>query len=200
MGGVPGRFPIMGIVDEAVSGIERALQAIDPVMTAVTPDDLGKASPCEGWTVGEVTIHLLNGLNERAAAAAGAEMGSVDDAVTRADVPSAWRSTKERLLAALQRPDAMDREVRGPGGRTVPLRMLVRILPGEVMLHGWDIARGCGRSTDLDPELAAKLLEAGRPLIEQFGRGTAFGPEQPAPADARAADRLAAFYGRHLGS
>jgi uncharacterized protein (TIGR03086 family) len=124
----------------------------------------------------------------------------VDDAVAGIE-RALWQSlsTGERLLIALQRPGAMDREVRGPGGRAVPLRMLLRILPVEVMLHGWDIARGSGRSTDLDPELAARLLEAGRPLIEQFGRGTAFGPEQPAPPDASAADRLAAFYGRHLG-
>ncbi|MBJ7609091.1 MAG: TIGR03086 family protein [Candidatus Dormibacteraeota bacterium] len=186
-------------MDDAVWGIEEALQAIDPVMTAVTTDDLDKASPCDGWTVGNVTTHLLNGLNERAAAAAGTGIATVDDAATLNDVPAAWRNTRERLLAALQAPGAMDREVRGPGGRTVPLRMLVKILPIEVMLHGWDIARGSGGSTDLDPQLAARLLETGRPLIAQFGRGTAFGPEQPAPADAPAADRLAAFYGRRLG-
>ena len=184
-------------MDDAVSDLQRALQAIDPVMTAVTSDDLEKSSPCAGWAVGMVATHLLNGLNERAAAAV-TELPPLDDATTLKDVPAAWRSTKEHVLTAFQRPGAMDREVRGPGGRMVPLRMMLRILPVEVMLHGWDIARGSGASTDLDPELAAQLLEVGRPMIEQFGRGTAFGPEQPAFPDASPADRLAAFYGRRL--
>jgi hypothetical protein len=142
-------------MDDAVADVERALLAIDRAMRAVTPDDIGRPSPCEGWTVG-------------------------------------------RVATQLQRPGALDREVPGPGSRAVPMRMLLRVLPVEVLLHGWDIARGTGMSTDLDPQLAERLLEAGRPLIEQFGRGTAFGPEQPAPAGAPAADRLAAFYGRRV--
>ena len=185
-------------MDDELAAIERALEAIDPVMTAVTADDLGKPSPCEGWTVGDVATHLLGGLDSRAASAEGAEPGPRDAAAAPQDVPAAWRNTKKRLMTALRQPGAMDREVRGPGGQTVPLRTVVRILPVEILLHGWDIARGAGRPTDLDAELAAAQLEAGRPLIEQFGRGTAFGPEQPAPDDAPAADRLAAFYGRRL--
>ncbi|MGH7722532.1 MAG: TIGR03086 family metal-binding protein [Candidatus Dormibacteria bacterium] len=184
-------------MDEAVSDLERALEAIDPVMTAMTGDDLDKPSPCRGWTAGKVATHLLSGLNERSSAVS-LEGSSPDEVALLADVPAAWRSSKRNLLTALQQPGAMEREVRGPGGRTVPFGMLVRILPIEVMLHGWDIARSVGRSTDLDPELAERQLAAGRPLIEQFGRGTAFGPEQPATAGAAAADRLAAFYGRRL--
>lgn len=185
-------------MDKETSGLDRAIRAIDPVMTAVAREDLDKPSPCDGWTVAKVVTHLLHGLDERAAAANGTEMAEVDDAKTLHDVPAAWRTTSERLLSALQQPGAMDRETRGPGGRTVPVRMLVGILPIEVMLHGWDIARGSGKSTDLDPDLAAQLLESGKPLIERFGRGTAFGPERSAPEDAPAADRLAAFYGRRL--
>lgn len=184
-------------MDDAVSDLERALLAIDPVMRAVTPDDIGRPSPCEGWTVGDVAAHLLDGLNRRAATTP-SELSGVDEAVTLSDVPAAWRATRERFLGALERPGELDREVPGPGGRAVPMRMLLRVLPVEVVLHGWDIARGTGMSTDLDPQLAERLLEAGRPLIEQFGRGTAFGPEQPAPAGAPAADRLAAFYGRRV--
>lgn len=184
-------------MDGVVSDTERALLAIDPVMRAVTPDDIARPSPCEGWTVGDVVTHLLDGLNRRAAVTP-PEPSGIGEAVPLSDVPAAWRATKERLLAALQRPGALDREVPGPGGRAVPMRTLLRILPVEVMLHGWDIARGSGMPTDLDPQLAERLLDAGRPRIEQFGRGTAFGPEQPAPAGAPAADRLAAFYGRRV--
>jgi uncharacterized protein (TIGR03086 family) len=68
------------------------------------------------------------------------------------------------------------------------------------MTHGWDVAKATGQSTDLDPELAAELLEGARLAIPDAFRGpdtqAPFGPEQPVPANATNADKLAAFLGR----
>lgn len=75
--------------------------------------------------------------------------------------------------------------------------MLAAIVPLELMLHGWDVARSIDASTDLDADLAEELLATGRELMEGRPR-TVFGEEQPAPDGATAADRLAAFYGRSV--
>ena len=66
----------------------------------------------------------------------------------------------------------------------------------ELTLHIWDLAAATGQSRNLDPELVAvadRILRAGS--VPRGGESP-IGPEQPAPADATAADRLAAFAGR----
>jgi hypothetical protein len=67
-------------------------------------------------------------------------------------------------------------------------------------VHGWDLARALGRSTDLDPELADVLREHAVPRLPDSFRGTdddaLYRPPVAAPPDATAADRLAADLGR----
>lgn len=63
------------------------------------------------------------------------------------------------------------------------------------------MAECTGQSTDLDPELAAQLLEGSKGSIGDTARGPddsgmPFGPEQKAPEGANNADKLAAFLGR----
>ena len=66
----------------------------------------------------------------------------------------------------------------------------------ELGVHTWDLVRALGRSQALDDEVA----ERGRGFMQQNlpseRRGGAFGPEVPAPDDASAYERLAAFAGR----
>lgn len=69
----------------------------------------------------------------------------------------------------------------------------------DTFTHAWDLARATGQSSDLDPELAEQLLAGAKASIPDSVRGAEpmpFGPEQTAPANATAADRLAAFLGR----
>ena len=80
--------------------------------------------------------------------------------------------------------------------------VFVNIACGDVFTHGWDLARATGQSTDLDPVVAAQLLEFATPFLTDALRGpegqAPFGPIQEAPAGACAADQLAAFMGRQL--
>ena len=59
--------------------------------------------------------------------------------------------------------------------------------------------RPSGRPTaDLDPEVAEVGLAFMTSSMTDDMRGDAFGPEQPAPADADAYQRIAAFAGRSV--
>ena len=69
----------------------------------------------------------------------------------------------------------------------------------ELAVHTYDLATALGTATaDLDPEVA----EVGHAFMTSSMtvdmRGDAFGAEQPAPADADAYERIAAFAGRSL--
>jgi uncharacterized protein (TIGR03086 family) len=71
----------------------------------------------------------------------------------------------------------------------------------DTFTHGWDLARATGQETDLDPELAARLLTGARAAIQPAFRneqGNPFGLEQEAPTGASNADQLAAFLGRKV--
>ena len=101
---------------------------------------------------------------------------------------------------AWQREGALDGTVRLPFGE-VPATWLVNQQIADLAVHGWDIARATGQSTDLDPELGQVALAWARENLQpQFrgaeGSGRAFGPEVPVPDSAPLYDRLAAFFGR----
>jgi hypothetical protein len=70
----------------------------------------------------------------------------------------------------------------------------------EFAVHAYDLAHGIGRATDkLDPEPAVRALALMQQRLTSSNRGTAFGPEQPAPEGANAYERLAAYAGRRVG-
>jgi uncharacterized protein (TIGR03086 family) len=102
-------------------------------------------------------------------------------------------------LAAFNAPGALDRSIVLPFG-VMPASAFLAIATNDVFVHGWDLARATGASTDLDPELAATLLMQMRSFIPDAMRGpdgqAPFGPAVEAPSSACPADRLAAFLGR----
>jgi uncharacterized protein (TIGR03086 family) len=184
-------------MDDAVARIERAAAAVDPAIRSVTPQQLSLPTPCEEWDLRTLLDHLLNNLNGWAETVQGRERPGDDTSPLRDsgdDVAAAWQPAREVVIQAFSEPGALDREVQSRQGPS-SARMLAAIAPLELMLHGWDVARSIGAPTDFDPELAEELLVTGRKLMEGRPR-TVFGEEQPAPPDATAADRLAAFYGR----
>lgn len=79
---------------------------------------------------------------------------------------------------------------------------LLEIAARDQFVHGWDIAKAIGVSTDLDPELAEQLLAGSATSLPDSIRGEGpdalYGPARMAPEGAPPADRLAAFLGRHL--
>jgi uncharacterized protein (TIGR03086 family) len=71
----------------------------------------------------------------------------------------------------------------------------------DTLVHGWDLAKATGQSTDLAPDLAAALLEQSRTTVPDAFRsesGAIFGLAKQAPAGASNADQLAAFLGRDV--
>jgi uncharacterized protein (TIGR03086 family) len=66
----------------------------------------------------------------------------------------------------------------------------------DLAVHGWDVARSTGQSTELDPAVGQAALDWARENLKPQYRGQAFGPEVSVPEDAPLYDRLAAFFGR----
>jgi len=209
--------------------VERACASTAAVLAGVRAADFNQPTPCRSWTVKDVVNHIIGsaawyaGLAEEGAVAdrdeagdeadgdeAGADEPGSDepgadeadrDEVDRTvgDFHATFRREADRLVAAFSAPGAMDKIMEMPFGG-MPGSVCVWIAAGDIFTHGWDLAKATGQPSDLDPELAVKLLAQVEKLLPDALRGpegeAPFGPKIEVTASASAADRLAAFEGR----
>ena len=172
------------------------LTACRAVLRRLTEDDLSRPSPCTEYTVGEVGQHVVRSMVLLASVAsdpaAGLAAGPVGPAAGSLDEQVAV--TTEAALTAWRR--------RGVGGTvavgrsTLPASLAVEIIPMELLVHGWDMARATGQQIDVPPEVADHLLGRARALVTEDKRGRSFAAEVPAGPQASALQRLIAFTGR----
>lgn len=167
----------------ATSTVIRALDQLGGLLGAVKAEDLGRPTPCSAWTVADLSDHIVNSVAGMATMALG---GQPDwSAQTHHDDPATALDRQGRALV-----DAL-----GVDDGAFPAGMAA----AELAVHAYDLATALGMPTaGLDREVA----EVGRAFMTSSMtddmRGTAFGPEQPAPADADAYERIAAFAGRSV--
>ncbi len=182
--------------------LERACRSTAAVLEAVRSADLDRPTPCASWNVRDLVNHVVGGTGYFAELA---EKGAVtdrgDDAdCTAADFAATFRREAERLVAAFRAPEAMTRPMKLPFGE-LPGSACVWIAAGDISTHGWDLAKATGQPTDLESDVAARLLTQLEPMLPDEMRGpdgeAAFGPRVDIADSAPAADRLAAFEGRH---
>ncbi len=176
-------------IDELVAA-EAALAVLQQVLRQVGPGDGDRATPCSEFTVDELTEHLLDnlvGLGAMAEAGLDRPEGAgpgVEDrvAVLAAEVIEAWRRR------------GLDGTARSPFGEA-PAPVLAGIVAVELLIHAWDYAQATGAVITVSDELATYVTGLAERVVPG-ARGRAFAEEAPAPADADALTRLAAYSGR----
>jgi uncharacterized protein (TIGR03086 family) len=119
---------------------------------------------------------------------------------TEGDLVAAYDAGIAAAVAAFGAPGAQERIVKLPFGE-LPGAVFMGIATNDVFTHAWDLAKATGQPTDLDPAFASEMTAGARMFVQDAfrgpdGSGAPFGPEQPAPAGASAADEHAAFLGR----
>jgi uncharacterized protein (TIGR03086 family) len=172
--------------DDDQALLRHALDQLAGLLDEVPDTALGGRTPCDPWTVQDLVDHVAAAPARFARMARGE---SVDWSSTPSAGPepaSRFRTNADDLLAAVRDADAS-------GGVPVDWQC------AELAVHTWDLATSLGRSTaGLDPEVADRGLAFMRASLTDDNRSPAFGPEQPAPDDADAYQRVAAFAGRSV--
>jgi uncharacterized protein (TIGR03086 family) len=167
------------------------LPACRAVLQRLTEDDLSCPTPCAGYTVGDVGEHLVRSMVLLASVAG----EQVDDPVAEAlDIRVA--ATAEAALAAW-RLRGLDGQV-AVGRSVLPASLAAEIIPLELLVHGWDVARATGQQIAVPADIAGYVLDRARELITEDKRGRSFAAEVAAGPDAAVLDRLIAFTGRVL--
>lgn len=167
------------------------------LIARVEPEQLGSPTPCTEWDVRGLINHMTGGNLRFVAMLTGGPGADRGTDVLGIDVLASFRDSLHALCVAFDIPGVLDGTYRTPLGDR-PGTALVTMRISEMTIHAWDIVAATGQPRDLDSELVAYVDNLIRPRRAPRVGGGPFGPEQPAPSSATAADRLAALTGRTI--
>ena len=185
-----------------VALLERALGYTLGQLHAVTSADLARPTPCREWNLRALLMHMddsLTALQEaldlawvdaEASGEAAPAYGPADSGISLVGM---LRGHASRLLGALA--GASDGLV-WVGGLPMPVSIVTSAGALDVAVHGWDVARACGRAQPIPEPLAAEMLEISPLLITSADRPALFAAPVLVSPLADASDRLVAYLGR----
>ena len=167
------------------------------LVEAVPDDALGRPTPCERYTVGDLLDHIGGAA---LAFAAAAHRKPLDGAplVDAANLAPDWRSRIPRDVVAMAEawhdPEAWT-GMTAAGGVDLPGEVAGVVALDELVIHGWDLAKATGQPAGYD----GPGLEAVHSMVQHFraaGIEGLFGPLVPIPEDAPLLDRILGVAGR----
>jgi uncharacterized protein (TIGR03086 family) len=185
-----------------VALLERALGYALGQLHAVTSADLARPTPCGEWDLRALLMHMddsLTALQEaldlawvdiEASGEAEPTYGPADSAIS---LVGRLRGHVSRLLGALA---GADDGMVWVGGLPVPKSIVTSAGALDVAVHGWDVARACGRAQPIPERLAGEMLEISPLLITCADRPALFAAPVPVADAAGASDRLVGYLGR----
>jgi uncharacterized protein (TIGR03086 family) len=134
---------------------------------------------------------VLAGLDPSAAFAAALTAGFIDDPL------NAYRESARLQQAAFEVPGALEVLVNHPNGE-IDARQFLALRLGDLLLHGWDMARSTGGCAALDDDLVRATWDVYEPMLGRaqylpwFGEG----PSGLVNVDALLSQRLLDLTGR----
>lgn len=164
-------------------------------LSAVTAADLARPTPCAGWDLHALLLHLADSADALAGLMTGGSTGLATPPPPPGDAVAAAGDRTRRLLGALS--SASDDDMLCQiEDRALWASTAARVGAIEFAAHGWDISAACRTQRPIPADLADSLLELAPLLITDLTRQPEFGPPVPVPAGADPGDRLLGFLGR----
>ena len=179
----------LGDLDDAQREIAARVAALGQVHWVRT-------TPCEGWDVRTLVVHLVEGSHMTARLLDGA---SVDEARAvfrqpHGDLPAELTAAFTAERAAFARPDSLAMTVHHPAAGDIPGQRLLEFRTTDYVLHSWDLARAVGGDDRLPEGLVATVWEGLQwmaPFIAKtgvYGDGPSGALGDDAPLQARLLD------------
>ncbi|MGW2210937.1 TIGR03086 family metal-binding protein [Streptomyces sp. NPDC001781] len=175
--------------------IDNAVRATAPVVDGVTDEQLGAPTPCSRYDVRDLLNHLFHVVTSFQKLAVGepADLASAGEYLASGDWRSRFREEGTRLAQAWATPGSVEGISPGMG---LPQRTLAYMVLGDLLVHGWDLARATGQEYAPD----AATVEEVAPELEKIapmGRNAGVYAEAvPVPAGATRFERLLGETGR----
>ena len=168
------------------------------VCTLVEPGDMALPTPCPGWDLGTLLVHLSDSIADLETAV---RTGHLD--LERPGNPPAWppagnpvdvlRDRAAELLSVSYCYVGPERFV-AVGGLPVPAGLVVCTGAVEIAVHGWDVSSALGACAPIPAVLATRMLRLCPLLVA--GRDGLFAAPVKVPAQASPGDQLLGYLGR----
>jgi uncharacterized protein (TIGR03086 family) len=163
---------------EPLSALARASADYERRLLAVAAGHWDQPSTCKGWTVKDLADHVLGGNRFAVALLAGqtaeAALGYALELGFDGDPVMSYRASASAQLDAFRAQGALARVVHHPAG-VIDGQQFLGFRLGDLMLHGWDLARSTGGDDSLDEELVPAVWDAYQPILGAAAQRGAFG-------------------------
>jgi uncharacterized protein (TIGR03086 family) len=182
---------------DAVANFKATATLMDSLLAGLTEDQMDRPTPCEAWTVTDLTDHVVGNLFNSFAHWAGVDREHRPTAVP-AEVRQRYAAGVETVAEAYEAPGILDKTLATPIG-DFPGAAVLGVCFADQLTHVWDLSRALGRTVDVPDQLAEDAIAVWTGFISApLRNGTTFAePVEPGP-DASGLDRLAAFTGRSI--
>lgn len=184
--------------------VSRAAAPLVDVIRNVKPDHLDAPTPCTDYDVRRLLNHLLfwgaslEGAARKEAvpppAAAETEIDLVHD-----DWLAELEGRLDGIVGAWSQPAAWVGTTRMGGPMELPAPMVGGMVLGELVVHGWDVARSTGQVPSFDEELIVYVLDEVAQTAALGRHLGIYGPEVAVPQSAPTLDRVLGMTGRDPG-
>jgi uncharacterized protein (TIGR03086 family) len=177
----------------------RALDATRDFVAHIGREQWHDPTPCEQWDVRQLVNHLVAENLWVKPLVEGRSIHEVGDAfdgdVLGDDPLAAYERSGREADAAFHEPGTMERPV-GVSYGPVPGSVFVGHRLVDLVVHGWDIARATGQSTELDPDLVEACYADVEPQADLLEASGYFGTRVEVAPDADLQTKLLALLGR----
>ena len=166
---------------------------------AVGDDQWDQPTPCTDWDVHQLVNHLVSETRWMPHLLAGQTIEEVGDRyegdVLGGDPKTVWDESSKDAAAAVNDDGAMERTVHLSFGDFPGAEYTWQVFT-DLLIHGWDLARGIGADDTLDPELVEACARWFDDREELYRGGGAIADRQDVGADADPQTVLLARFGR----
>ncbi|MEO6571226.1 MAG: maleylpyruvate isomerase family mycothiol-dependent enzyme, partial [Ilumatobacteraceae bacterium] len=136
-----------GVMDGPAAVWQQAAEFFDRNVTSLDDEQVGRASPCGEWTVGDVVDHAVSS-QAGIASILGAEVSAADG----------WPAVRDAMAATLADPSNLVGDTPSEVMGGMPKHQLLGIAIGDALLHGWDVARATGGDENMPPAAVEAVL------------------------------------------
>jgi uncharacterized protein (TIGR03086 family) len=170
-----------------------ALGLVVAQVALVGDEDLGRPTPCDGWTVADLISHMNAEHEAIIKPILGPRRGCSDD--PRRDFPliaARWVSALDQAGVDVTVPKV---------GSNVGTEQVWSIHFVDMLVHGWDVARAVGRSHPVADELVVEAFPVARIITAPASpfAGTVYAAPVAERGEWTPLDNLAAVLGRKVG-